>query len=70
MSLYRVWSHNLNISTSNITTASPASEFVGIDQTVTYAGQQLLTSSGIVDTGTTLFLLATGKLLASEESVG
>ena len=43
-----------------ITSTPPANEFVGIDQTVTYAGQTLLKSSGITDTGTTLLLLATG----------
>ena len=50
------------LSDSPITSTSPASEFVGIDQSVSYAGETILTSSGIVDTGTTLTLLATGVL--------
>ena len=47
--------------TSPITSTAPANEFVGIDQTVTYAGQTILQSAGITDTGTTLLLLATGQ---------
>ncbi|RPD60577.1 acid protease [Lentinus tigrinus ALCF2SS1-7] len=45
-----------------ITTTAPASEFVGIDQTVTYGAADtpiLPLSAGITDTGTTLLLLAT-----------
>lgn len=45
-----------------ITKASPSSRFWGIDQSVTYgkAGKEILKSgSGIVDTGSTLVLLAT-----------
>ncbi|KAI0089618.1 aspartic peptidase A1 [Irpex rosettiformis] len=45
-----------------ITTHSPASNYVGIDQSITYgsSGVSILPqSSGIVDTGTTLILLAT-----------
>ncbi|OCH86411.1 acid protease [Obba rivulosa] len=44
-----------------ITTTSPASEFVGIDQSITYGFSRiniLSTTAGIVDTGTTLLLLA------------
>ena len=37
---------------------------MGIDQTVSYAGQAILSSAGIVDTGTTLTLLATGARCA------
>lgn len=47
-----------------ITSTSPASEFVGIDQAVTYGtdGASILAlTAGIVDTGTTLTLLATGR---------
>jgi hypothetical protein len=44
-----------------ITGTSPASNYWGIDQTLTYGNNTtLLTSSGIVDTGTTLLLIATG----------
>jgi saccharopepsin len=45
-----------------ITSKSPASQFWGIDLTANYGGQTLLDkASGIVDTGTTLILLASGK---------
>ena len=46
---------------SPITSTFPASEFVGIDQTIAFGNQTILTSSGIVDTGTTLLLIASGK---------
>lgn len=47
---------------SPITTTYPASEYWGIDQTVVYGSQTILPfSSGVVDTGTTLVLLASGK---------
>jgi len=42
-----------------ITETSPASEYWGIDQTISYGTTELLSSAGIVDTGTTLVLLAT-----------
>ena len=49
-----------------ITTTSPASTFVGIDQSITYGsptGTTILgATAGIVDTGTTLVLLASGTL--------
>lgn len=42
---------------------SEAGQFWGIDQSISYGGQQLLsTTSGIVDSGTTLFLLPDGEL--------
>lgn len=46
-----------------ITASSPANEFWGIDQSVTYGTTQTLlaTAAGIVDTGTTLFLLETNS---------
>jgi hypothetical protein len=44
-----------------ITLTSPANEYWGIDQDLTYNGQLLLNgSAGIVDTGTTLQLIASG----------
>jgi saccharopepsin len=47
-----------------ITSTSPASEYWGIDQSVTYGSSSILSSTaGIVDTGTTLVLLATSTLL-------
>ena len=48
---------------SPITSTSPASDYVGIDQSITYgsAGTTILASTaGITDTGTTLVLLASG----------
>ena len=45
-----------------ITETSPANKYWGIDQTLTYGdGTTLLNSAGIVDTGTTLLLIATGE---------
>ena len=45
-----------------LTTTSPASTFWGIDQSISYGGDVILTSTaGIVDTGTTLILIATGE---------
>ncbi|KAH0829210.1 acid protease [Lanmaoa asiatica] len=43
-----------------LTTTFPASEFWGIDQSISYGGTTILSSTaGIVDTGTTLILIAT-----------
>jgi hypothetical protein len=55
-----------------ITHTSPASQYWGIDQTITYGenGQELLKSSGIVDTGTTLLLIATDAFQAYQKATG
>ncbi|KAM5546222.1 hypothetical protein V8D89_000348 [Ganoderma adspersum] len=56
-----------------ITTTAPASEFVGIDQSVTYgaAGTTVLaTTAGITDTGTTLLLLASDALATYQQLTG
>jgi hypothetical protein len=55
-----------------ITSTSPASNYWGIDQTVTYGnGTTLLnTTAGIVDTGTTLLLLATDAFQAYQKATG
>jgi len=54
-----------------ITKTSPASTFWGIDQTVAYGSKTILsTTSGIVDTGTTLLLLATEAFQAYEKATG
>lgn len=48
---------------SGITSTSPASNYVGINQSITYGTSKapiLNTTAGIVDTGTTLLLIATG----------
>ena len=47
-----------------ITATSPASHYWGIDITAVYGETTILpTTAGIVDTGTTLILLATGEFL-------
>ena len=44
-----------------ITTTYPASEFVGVDQSIFYDDQVVLErTAGILDTGTTLILIASG----------
>ena len=46
-----------------LTTTSPASTFWGIDQSISYGDTTILSkTAGIVDTGTTLILIATGEL--------
>ncbi|KAJ8593944.1 acid protease [Rhizopogon salebrosus TDB-379] len=55
-----------------ITTTSPASKYWGIDQSISYGtGNTILrTTAGIVDTGTTLLLLATEAIKAYQEATG
>ncbi|KAI8989240.1 acid protease [Trametes punicea] len=56
-----------------ITSTSPANEFVGIDQSITYgsAGTVVLPStSGITDTGTTLLLLASDAFATYQDLTG
>ncbi|KAI0718143.1 aspartic peptidase domain-containing protein [Cerioporus squamosus] len=56
-----------------ITSASPASYYVGIDQTVTYGHSHKLildTTAGIVDTGTTLIMLATDAYNTYQNATG
>lgn len=44
-----------------ITSTQPAANYWGVDQTITYNGKTIAPhSAGIIDTGTTLVLLATG----------
>ena len=46
----------------SLTAASPASTFWGIDQSINYGDDIILSSTaGIVDTGTTLILIPTGE---------
>ena len=49
----------------SLTSTSPASEYWGIDQSISYGSDTTILDStaGIVDTGTTLVLIASGKLL-------
>ncbi|KIM81488.1 hypothetical protein PILCRDRAFT_71813, partial [Piloderma croceum F 1598] len=54
-----------------LTTTSPASHFWGIDQSVSYGTTSILSSTaGIVDTGTTLILLATNAYNAYATATG
>jgi len=56
-----------------ITSTSPASNYWGIDQTITYgsSGTSILDSTaGIVDTGTTLLLIATSAFQAYQKATG
>jgi saccharopepsin len=47
-----------------ITATSPASSYWGIDQSLSYGGSTILsTTAGVVDTGTTLVLIASGTQL-------
>ncbi|KAE9408853.1 acid protease [Gymnopus androsaceus JB14] len=56
-----------------ITTTSPASEYWGIDQTITYgtSGTSILDSTaGIVDTGTTLLMIASDAFQSYQQATG
>lgn len=54
-----------DISYTSTTSASPANSYWGIDQSITYGSTSLLSlASGIVDTGTVLILIASGKLIS------
>ncbi|OJA14470.1 hypothetical protein AZE42_05288 [Rhizopogon vesiculosus] len=55
-----------------LTTTSPASKYWGINQSVSYGtGNTILqTTAGIVDTGTTLLLLATNAFQAYQKATG
>lgn len=55
-----------------ITSTSPASNYWGIDQSVTYGDSTTIldTTAGIVDTGTTLLLLATDAFQAYQQATG
>ncbi|OBZ76884.1 Polyporopepsin [Grifola frondosa] len=54
-----------------ITSTSPASDFFGIDQSVSYGDTTILSlTAGIVDTGTTLILLATDAFKKYQDATG
>lgn len=56
-----------------ITSTSPASNYWGIDQTITYGSSSttvLESTAGIVDTGTTLLLLASDAFQAYQQATG
>ncbi|KAG1825025.1 acid protease [Suillus variegatus] len=60
------------LNTVPLTTTSPASAYWGINQSVSYGTSQtiLKTTAGIVDTGTTLLLLATEAFQAYQKATG
>ncbi|KAG2155785.1 acid protease [Suillus bovinus] len=60
------------LNTVPLTTTSPASSYWGINQSVSYGASQTIlnTTAGIVDTGTTLLLLATEAFQAYQEATG
>ncbi|KNZ72979.1 Polyporopepsin [Termitomyces sp. J132] len=54
-----------------VTSVRPASAYWGIEQTIQYGSEALLTgSAGIVDTGTTLVLVATDAFVKYRDAVG
>ena len=54
-----------------ITSTSPANAYWGIDQSISYGDETILdTTAGIVDTGTTLLLLATDAFQAYQKATG
>ncbi|KAG2155794.1 acid protease [Suillus bovinus] len=60
------------LNTIPLTTTSPASAYWGINQSVSYGTSQTIlnTTAGIVDTGTTLLLLATEAFQAYQKATG
>jgi len=59
------------ITFTSITGTSPANEFWGINESINYGGTSIQgTTAGIVDTGTTLVLLATGAFSAYQRATG
>ncbi|TFY81525.1 hypothetical protein EWM64_g2487 [Hericium alpestre] len=60
-----------SISFSPLTSTSPASEFWGIDQSITYGSTTILSeTAGIVDTGTTLVLIASDAFSRYRSATG
>ncbi|KAG8221343.1 acid protease [Butyriboletus roseoflavus] len=54
-----------------ITTTSPASNYWGIDQSISYAGTTIMSSTaGIVDTGSTLILIASDAFQKYQSATG
>ncbi|KAI0059467.1 family A1 protease [Artomyces pyxidatus] len=60
-----------SISFTSITGTSPANEFWGINESIKYGSTTILsTTAGIVDTGTTLILIATNAFKKYESATG
>ncbi|THG99711.1 hypothetical protein EW026_g2683 [Hermanssonia centrifuga] len=65
--------HTGDIQFVPITSTSPASDYVGIDQTITYGTSKtpiLSATAGITDTGTTLLLIASDALARYQTATG
>ncbi|KAI0797337.1 aspartic proteinase precursor [Irpex lacteus] len=63
--------YNGTLNAVPITSTSPASNYFGVDQSVKYGDSEILsTNAGIVDTGTTLVLLATDAYNAYVNATG
>jgi saccharopepsin len=59
-----------NINYVPVTSTSPASEYWGVDQSISYGAVSILSeTAGIVDTGTTLILIATGRHLVHDNEI-
>lgn len=53
---------------ASITKSSPANEYYGIDQSITYGKTEIASmTAGIVDSGTTMILLASGTPTAHRQ---
>lgn len=49
-----------------ITQSQPSNQYWGVDQSVTYGGQTVMTqTAGIIDSGTTMIMFPSGKWLVS-----
>jgi len=60
-----------SITFTPITTTSPSNEFWGINESITYGTETILsTTAGIVDTGTTLILIASGAFSRYRSATG
>ncbi|GJE89616.1 aspartic peptidase A1 [Phanerochaete sordida] len=60
-----------SITYTSLTKTSPASEYWGINQSITYGSTSILSSTaGIVDTGTTLTLIASDALSKYQKATG
>lgn len=54
-----------------LTTTSPANKYWGVDQSIRYGNSVRILdeTAGVIDTGTSLILIATGKLLCDSDSL-
>jgi len=60
-----------SVTFTSLTGTSPANEFWGINQSINFGGTNILSSTaGIVDTGTTLILIATNAFDAYQRATG